>query len=84
MSRRTLGILFIILGGTIVLIFMARALASLASIYASNLADAMKDNDELVRADDAFNNVMFALLGAPLLIIGSIMIFWRLKPRPRN
>jgi hypothetical protein len=84
MSRRTLGILFIVLGGAIVLTFMARALASLASIYASNLADAMKDNDELVRADDAFNNVMFALLGAPLLIIGSIMIFWRLKPRTRN
>ncbi|MCE2967643.1 MAG: hypothetical protein ACK55O_02065 [Phycisphaerales bacterium] len=84
MTRRTLGVLFIVLGGAIVLTFMVRALAALASIYSSNLADAMKDNNEIVRADEAFNNVMIALIGAPLLIAGSIMLFWRLGRRPRN
>jgi hypothetical protein len=84
MTRRTLGVLFIVLGGAIVLTFMVRALAALASIYSSNLADAMNDNNEIVRADEAFNNVMIALIGAPLLIAGSIMLFWRLGRRPRN
>lgn len=84
MTRRTLGVLFIVLGGAIVLTFMIRALADLGSIYSSNLADAMKDNNELARADDAFGNVMIALLGAPLLIAGSIMLFWRLGRSTRN
>jgi hypothetical protein len=79
MTRRTLGVLFIVLGGAIVLTFMVRALAALASIYSSNLADAMKDNNEIVRADEAFNNVMIALIGLAAGATPAELTHWSAK-----